>query len=284
MINIGINGYGRIGRVLHRICDLHPEIHLLAINDINPDINNIAYLANYDSTYGPRAEKLIVENSNIISSKNKIKVFHEPDIAEVPWSDCGITTVIDSSGILENLESSRKLAGSVKKIIVTNSPDENLVDKTVVYGVNHELVDKENDFLVSGSICDATAFAPLAKLIDDEFNILEGFLTTLHPWLGYQNLLDGPSKSYAQPGKIYDNYALGRTSIMTLIPKNTSAITATYKVLPQIKDKFLAMSYRVPTSIVSSADATIKVDKQISFDDVSNLLHDYEKKHPKIMI
>jgi len=283
MINIGINGYGRIGRVLHRIADLDSNLNIIAINDVNPDINNIAYLANYDSTYGRRDFFLTVKNNSLTNGKKFIDVFHEPKISKVPWSDLGVDIVVDSSGVLENLKLSLSLKGKVDNVIVTNSPSEELVDKTIIYGVNEQDIDKTNDFLISSSICDAIAFAPLAKLIDAEFNIEQGFLTTLHPWLGYQNLLDGPSKSYAQPGKIYDDYALGRGSTMTLIPKNTSSISATCKVLPQLKNKFLAMSYRIPTSIVSSADATLKVKKNINLGDLVEVLKDSESKYPKII-
>lgn len=283
MINIGINGYGRIGRVIHRIADLNSNLNVIVINDINPDINNIAYLANYDSTYGRRDFFLNVKDNFLISEKNSIKVFHESNISQVPWGDLGVNIVIDSSGILENLKFSLLLREQVDNVIVTNSPSQELVDKTVIYGVNENEIDQNNDFLLSSSICDAIAFAPLAKLIDSEFTIEQGFLTTLHPWLGYQNLLDGPSKSYAQPGKIYDDYVLGRSSNMTLIPKNTSAISATCKVLPQLKNKFLAMSYRIPTSIVSSADATLKVKKNVSLSHLVELLRDSERKFPKII-
>ena len=140
-----------------------------------------------------------------------------------------------------------------------------------------------NDFIISSSICDATAISPIIKLIDSHFEIENGFITTLHPWLGYQNLLDGPSKSYAVPGEIIDNYALGRSSPMTLIPKNTSAISATSKILPEIKDKFTAISYRVPTSIVSSADLTILVKKNIKIQDIENLFLKFEKNNPTIL-
>jgi glyceraldehyde 3-phosphate dehydrogenase len=283
MINIGINGYGRIGRVIHRIADLHSNLNVVAINEVNPDINNIAYLANYDSTYGRRELFLNVNNNTLICDNICISVSHETNISKVPWGDLGVNIVIDSSGILENLKSSLLLKGQVDNVIVTNSPSDELVDKTVIYGVNEHEIDKKNDFLVSSSICDAIAFAPLAKLIDKEFQIEQGFLTTLHPWLGYQNLLDGPSKSYAQPGKIYDDYVLGRSSTMTLIPKNTSAISATCKVLPQLKNKFLAMSYRVPTSIVSSADATLKVRKKVTLDNLVELLLESERQNPKII-
>ena len=282
MIRIGINGYGRIGRVIHRISDQNANIKLVAINDINPDINNIAYLSNYDSTYGPRETKITPEGQELIYDGNRIKVSHEDDISNVSWEDSLIDIVIDSSGIESNLESARNLEGKVKHVVVTNSPAEDLIDNTVIYGVNHETIEDDH-FLISSSICDAIAFAPVAKLLNDNFEITEGYLTTLHPWLGYQNLLDGPSKSYGQPGKIYDNYALGRSSVMSLIPKYTSAISATYKVLPELKDKFLAVSYRIPTSIVSSGDATIKVKDNISLDDIENLLRNYESDFPKIL-
>lgn len=282
-LNIGINGYGRIGRVIHRICDDIKNINVVAINDINEDINNIAYLANYDSTYGPREEKLIVEKDHLLSERNTSKVFCEEKISSVPWNETGASIVIDSSGILSNLSHAKEMNGIIDKVVITNSPDESLIDKTIIYGINHESINLKEDFLISSSICDAIAFAPIAKMIDDEFTISEGFLTTLHPWLGYQNLLDGPSKSYAQPGKIFDNYALGRTSVMTLIPKHTSAISATTKVLTNLQGKFNAYSYRIPTSIVSSADATIKVQNDINLEKLLDLFNQYEKKNPKII-
>jgi glyceraldehyde 3-phosphate dehydrogenase len=283
MIKIGINGYGRIGRVIHRICDRNRNISVVSINDINPDIHNIAYLANYDSTYGPRDERIRVAGKKLQYEENEISVYHEAKISDVSWDNEGIDILIDSSGIQSNLKDALSLKDTIKHVIVTNSPAEELVDKTIVYGVNHNLIKPSEDFLISSSICDTVAFAPLAKLINDNFEIVEGFLTTLHPWLGYQNLLDGPSKSYGQPGKIHDNYALGRSSVMSLIPKYTSAISATYKVVPELRDKFLAVSYRIPTSIVSSGDATIKVKKNISMESIAELLNDYEKKFPKIL-
>ena len=126
-------------------------------------------------------------------------------------------------------ENSINLKKSLKNIIFTNSPNPSLVDRTVIYGVNHEEIDISKDFLVASSICDATAISPILKLLNDTFVIKKGFVTTLHPWLGYQNLLDGPSKSYAVPGEIIDNYAL-EGLVNDFDSKNTSAVTATYKV------------------------------------------------------
>ena len=148
----------------------------------------------------------------------------------------------------------------------------------MIYGVNDDKFEKSKDFLISSSICDATALAPVLKIIDNLFGIKKGFVTTLHPWLGYQNLLDGPSKSYAVPGEIIDNYALGRASPNVLIPKNTSAIKATYEVLPNLKNKFLANSYRIPTSIVSSADVVLELKKEPSKEKLIRFINNYKPK------
>ena len=282
-MNIAINGFGRIGRVLHRIISSRKGLNLVAVNDINPDINNLAYLANYDSTYGPLANKYSTDGNKLVAANSSIDFFSEKDIADVPWEDMNIDVLIDSSGIAQNLISAKQLKGKVKQVIFTNSPDESSVDKTVIFGVNHKDIILSEDFLISSSICDATAFAPLVKLIHDNFTVENGFLTTLHPWLGYQNLLDGPSKAYAAPGEIHDEYALGRSSLMNLIPKNTSAISATYKVLPELKDKFMAVSYRIPTSIVSSADSTLILKNSVSKEDITSLLIENEKELPDII-
>lgn len=277
-MNVAINGYGRIGRVIHRIISKREGLKLVAINDINPDINNLAYLANYDSTYGAIEDKFHSKKDFLVNSSEKIKVYCQEDIESVSWEDMDIDVLIDSSGITKNLNGCRKLKGKLDKIIVTNSPDENLVDKTVAYGVNEKIIDLKQDFLISSSICDAIAFTPLAKLINDNFGIIQGSLTTLHPWLGYQNLLDGPSKAYSAPGEIHDEYVLGRSGL-NLIPKNTSAISATYKILPELKEKFLSVSYRVPTMIVSSADACFLLEKKPSLSEITNLFLEAENKN-----
>ncbi len=283
MIRVGINGFGRIGRVISRIIQAKEDIEVVIINDINPDINNIAYLYNYDTTYGRNKDPVHVDKEFIVNSKFNIKVFSENNLLQVPWQDYKLDVLIDSSGIIENLNKYKDLRKSVKNVIITNSPDSKLVDNEIIYGVNHESYDSKKDFIISSSICDATAISPVIKCILEKFTIENGFLTTLHPWLGYQNLLDGPSKSYAVQGEIYDNYALGRSSPMTLIPKNTSAIKATYKVIPEIEDKFIANSYRVPTNIVSSADLTIKVKEKINKSLISELFLNFSKDYPNIL-
>ena len=148
----------------------------------------------------------------------------------------------------------------------------------MILGVNEDEFDPSSHNLISSSICDATAIAPITKLINDKYQLESGSITTLHPWLSYQNLMDGPSSSWSVPGEIYHHYALGRSSIGNLIPKPTTAVDAVLKVIPKLKkEKIGSFSYRTPTQIVGSADLTFFVEKQVTFSEISNIFKDFEK-------
>ena len=279
LLRVGINGFGRIGRSIFRTNLQKEHFDIVAINDINPDNNNIAYLLKYDSTYGRLKNNISNDDEYLNVDEKKIRLFHEADIDKVLWQDAGVDIVIDSSGIHKNLLNARKLKEiGVKHCIVTNSPKQDEVDKTIVMGVNEHTIDKKTDFLISSSICDANAFCPVANVLEREYGISHGFLTTLHPWLGYQNILDGPSISYATPGEIHDYYALGRSSVGSLIPKTTSAISASDKVLAQLQGKFMCMSFRVPTQIVGTGDVSVKLKKNIDVDMIKKVFIEEEKK------
>ena len=202
---------------------------------------------------------VIKGNTNgIVINNEEVKVFHKNSIFNVPWSKHEVDVVIDASGIHSNVLNARVIK-DIGKCIVTHSPGEELVDKSVIIGVNEKTI-KKNDFLISSSICDANAFAPVINVLNKKFGVRHGFLTTLHPWLNYQNLLDGQAISFGYPGTTYGRYELGRASTQSLIPKPTSCITATCMVLPFLKNKFLSMSYRIPTTIVSSCDISVKLN------------------------
>ena len=157
----------------------------------------------------------------------------------------------------------------LKKVIVTHCSDK--VDKEIILGVNEDkLLNKHS--VISNSICDSNAIAHILKWLNDEYTILNGSLTTLHPWLGYQNLLDSFSFSYSSPGVPWPDFALARSSIDNLIPKQTTAINAVENVLPEIKDKIISFSYRVPTNIVSSSDLTINLKKNINLEEFNKYL------------
>ena len=278
-IRVGINGFGRIGRAIFRNNLEKDFFDVVCINDVNPDINNVAYLLKFDTTYGKLSNKVSVTGNSLVVGNNKIPILSKKDIREIPWDTYDVDIIIDSSGVESNLKNARSLNQSnVKKYICTNSPAIKKIDKTIVMGVNEDSIDFDNDFIIASSICDANAFVPVVNVLDREFGIDHGFLTTLHPWLGYQNLLDGPSASYSSPGEIHDHYALGRSSFGTIIPKTTSAVDAANKVLDSINGKFLSFSFRVPTMIVGSADASIKLKNDTSAQEIKALFLEEQKK------
>ena len=268
MLKIGINGFGRIGRVLARQIIQSNSFSLGHINDINPNLDNMVYLLKYDSTYGSLSEKLDNKDGKLLINSNLISYSSLRKINECDWTDCDV--IIDASGVEENVVLAKDIIRQFpeKRVIVTHSSDN--VDLEVIMGVNHLDLTKEHS-IVSSSICDANAIAHPLMWIDEAFGIESGSVTTLHPWLSYQNLSDGPSISQANPGVVWKDYALGRSSVDNLIPKNTTAVTATEKVVKSIKDKLVSFSYRIPTAIVSSSDIVLFLKQNINYDDVMNL-------------
>ena len=275
-LRVGLNGLGRIGRHLFKICVDDPLIELVGINEINPDLHNWSYTLNYDSIYGQAKHFSVVKNRNISCNKQSIYTSMEDDISKVPWKEWDADIIIDCSGVLENTLRSKNLISNniSKKVIFTNSPDN--VDFTMILGVNEKDYNPKKHHLISSSICDATAIAPVSKIIDEKYKIKIGYVTTLHPWLSYQNLMDGPSSSWSVPGEVYHHYALGRSSIGNMIPKPTSAMDAVFKVLPNIKNKIGSFSYRTPTQIIGSADISFIVEEKTNKKEVIEALENYE--------
>ena len=275
-MRVALIGFGRIGRAIFRINHARRRFDIVAINDINPDINNIAYLAKYDSTYGRFAEPVSVDGDDLVVNGTRSRVFHHADMRQLPWDDLGVDMVIDASGVHDNVLAAHDLVrGSIRKVVITHAPDE--VDHTIVLGANEDTYDPAVHHVVSSSICDTVAVAPVLRKIDDTFGLDSGFLTTLHPWLAYQNLLDGPSVSWAQPGTIYSHYAIGRSSPGTLIPKPTSAIDATSRVLPQIAARMQCMSFRVPTQTVGAANLCLNLKSAATVADIATLFDAAER-------
>lgn len=271
MIRIGINGLGRIGRTLLRLASKSKKFQTVVVNELNPSIENMAYLIKYDSVYGKYQGEVTIDNQNLLIDEQRIQYFSEEDISSVPWEDHDVDIIIDSSGVAKNIISSRNIISKEKnlKIIVTHSSNE--VDKEVVLGVNDNILEA-SDKIVSNSICDTNAISHFLKWINDEYKISGGSVTTLHPWLSYQNLSDGPSISQSNPGVVWPDFSLGRSSVGSLIPKNTTAVTATENIIPEIKDKLLSLSFRIPTPIVGSSDITLTLDNAPDHKEFSQFL------------
>ena len=270
-MKIAINGFGRIGRVIVRINSNYTKFKITNINDLVPSAENMAYLFKYDSTYGKFDGKLSVNKNYISINSNKILYSSFSNIEKIPFED-QVDVLIDSSGDSRNIAIAKNLIKSkkIKKYIFTMSS--NLVDEEIIYGINEKDI-KKTSKIFSSSICDANAISHILNVIENSFGILSGTVITLHPWLTYQNLLDGAAKGISpDPNKytpamennshLIGNYALGRSSVSSLIPKETTAVLATDKILKSIKSKLFSLSYRVPTSTVASATIFLNLNKE----------------------
>ena len=208
-----------------------------------------------------------------------IAITNHAKISDVPWTDYDVDYVIEATGLKSNLIDCHELIKEnlCQRVFVTHAPDA-YVDFTMVLGCNENLIDIEKHKVIATSICDATAIAPIMELLDKQIGIRAGHVTTLHPWLNYQNLMDGASSSWSVPGEIYHHYALGRSVVGNLIPKPTSAITATTQVLSRIKEETIgSFSYRTPTAIVGSADLTLNLSKDVCLEDINNILNEFKR-------
>ncbi len=284
MIKIGLNGFGRIGRAITRILSDSKAMRLTVVNELDRDIENLGYLIKYDSIYGKFQKSVKTHKSkNLIQiGKNKIKFFSKKKINEVDWKKFGINLVIDATGIKQNVINSKKiLSKQLSKVIITHSPDK-IVDNTIIIGANEETYDHKKQNIISSSICDASALAPVLYELDKNFGISKGFITTLHPRLSYQNLMDGSLKSVSNPGHNWKDYSLGRDSISNLIPKNTTAVKAVVKCVKNLKNKLEGISFRIPTSIVCASDLTIELKRNISERKISELFIKLSKKKSNI--
>lgn len=261
-IRVGINGFGRIGRCIARQLQSEPASKLVAVNDLAESIDNFIYLYNYDSTYGRApvfAER--ADGAGVFRiGGQEVRFSSHARVADVPWEEAGVDIVVDATGVHDNVLGARELtdSGRARKAIVTHSPDSG-VDRYIIMGVNDGDYDPARDHVVSTTICDANAVAHALKALDERFGIVRGFVTTLHPWLSYQNLVDGPVTWQAIPGSYWKDFSLGRSSVNTLIPKNTTVVTALRPVLPHIQARLSGFSFRTPTQIVCAADLTIQI-------------------------
>ncbi|MCP3924025.1 MAG: aldehyde dehydrogenase [Desulfobacterales bacterium] len=289
MLRIAVNGFGRIGRIVSRINAENSRFKLIAINDTIPSVDNMAYLFKYDSTYGKFPGTVTVDNDKMIINGDEVSVTHKASLNDIPWDSYDVDVLIDSSGIEQNVTDAKKLLddGVIKKFIYTMSSEN--VDCEVIVGVNDNMIES-GQRTFSASICDANALAHILQMIDNEYKIHSGSVTTLHPWLTYQNLLDGAAKGIAPdpnkytPPHIKENYGMGRASIGAMIPKKTTAVTCTEKILTSIKGKLLSHSYRIPTSTVSISDLVLKTEKKVTSEILIPTIEEWAKENPFVKL
>src|SRR3982751_5966577 len=271
-IKIGINGFGRIGRLVFRaICDqglLGKEIDVVAVNDLVP-ADNLAYLVKYDSTQGRAKEEVFSKKSSPSVAEDDVLVVDGHEIkclavkegpAALPWKALGVDIVIESTGLFTEAEKCRgHITAGAKKVIIS-APGKN-EDITVVMGVNHEKYDASKHHVVSNASCTTNCLAPVVHvLLKEGFGIDEGLMTTVHSYTATQKTVDGPSKK---------DWKGGRTAALNLIPSSTGAAKAVGLVIPEVKGKLTGMAFRVPTPTVSVVDLTVKTVKETSYAEIS---------------
>ena len=265
-IRIGINGFGRIGRqVLKAIMERHgDELQVVAINDLFPTEMN-AYLFAHDSNYGHFDGTVEVVDGDLVINGQHVKVFAERDPRKLPWKDLGVDIVVESTGVFRDAAAdpgarSHIEHGGAKKVIIS-APAKN-EDITVVLGVNDHLYDPAKHDVVSNASCTTNCFAPVAKVINDNFGIVKGYMTTVHSYTNDQRILDLAHKDFRR----------ARAAGINIIPTTTGAAKAVGKVIPELQGKFDAMSIRVPTSTVSVIDFVTVVEKETTAEAVNAAL------------
>jgi glyceraldehyde 3-phosphate dehydrogenase len=262
MVKIGINGFGRIGRLVARAAQNNPAVQIVAVNDPFIDLEYMVYLFKYDSTHGQFRGDVHSEGGKLIINKNQISVFTEKDPTKIPWGQTGADIVIESTGVfLDVAKCQAHLQGGAKKVLITApSPDAPMF----VMGVNADKYDPSINILSNAS-CTTNCLAPLAKIIDEKFGIAEGLMTTVHSITATQKTVDGPS------GK---DWRAGRGASQNIIPASTGAAKAVGKVLPQLNGKLTGMSFRVGTPDVSVVDLTCRLEKSATYDEICKAVKD----------
>jgi len=257
-INIGINGFGRIGRLVMRAAANKPNINIVAVNDPFIPVNYMEYMYKYDTVHGRAPESVThdEEANTLTVGGKKLQVFGEMDPSKIAWGSVGADYVIESTGAFLSLEkASAHMVGGAKKVVVSApSPDAPMF----VMGVNAEKYESSMD-IVSNASCTTNCLAPLAKVINDEFGLKEGLMTTVHAVTATQQTVDGPSQK---------DWRGGRAACYNIIPSGTGAAKAVGKVIPELNGKLTGMSFRVPTANVSVVDLTARLDKGASYDTI----------------
>lgn len=252
---IGINGFGRIGRLVLRAA-LEKGAEVVAINDPFIPLDYMVYMFKYDSTHGVFNGEVSCADGKLMINGKAITVFNNRNPAEIPWGSAGADYVVESTGVFTTIEkASAHLQGGAKRVIIS-APSADA--PMYVMGVNHESYDKANK-VVSNASCTTNCLAPLAKIVDDNFGIVEGLMTTVHSYTATQKTVDGPS------GKKWRD---GRGASQNIIPASTGAAKAVGKVIPKLNGKLTGMAFRVPTPNVSVVDLTVRLEKGASYDDI----------------
>ncbi|WP_417290999.1 type I glyceraldehyde-3-phosphate dehydrogenase [Corallibacter sp.] len=254
-LKLGINGFGRIGRIVFRATVNRPDVDVVAINDLL-DVEHLAYLLEYDSVHGKFDGTIEVKDGHLVVNGKTVRVTAERDPKNLKWDEAGVDVVAECTGIFTTLDTAQYHLDAGAKKVVISAPSKDA--PMFVMGVNHQDA-KASDNIVSNASCTTNCLAPLAKVIDDNFGIEEGLMTTVHATTATQLTVDGPSRK---------DYRGGRSALLNIIPASTGAAKAVGKVIPKLNGKLTGMAFRVPTADVSVVDLTFRTEKETSLEEI----------------
>ena len=257
MIKVGINGFGRIGRLVMRASLDRKDIDVVAINDPFIDLEYMKYMLKFDTIHGRLDKEIEIKNGNLVIDGKEIKVYNCKEPSEINWSEAGAEYIVESSGVFASSEkASAHMVGGAKKVVITAPTKDDT--PMFVMGVNNSEYKKDMT-IVSNASCTTNCLAPLAKIIHENFGIEEGLMTTVHSVTATQKTVDGPSKK---------DWRGGRAATYNIIPSSTGAAKAVGKVIPELKGKLTGMAFRVPTLDVSVVDLTCRLKKAATYDEI----------------
>lgn len=259
MVKVAINGFGRIGRNALKILLERRDAQVVAINDIT-DAKTLAHLLKYDSSYGTYDKKVSAGENSIIINSREIPVFAEKDPAKLPWADLGVDVVIESTGFFTKPEDARAHIKAGAKKVVISAPAKGEGAKTVVLGVNEEVVEA-GDEIISNASCTTNCIAPIMKVLEDELGIDKAMMTTVHSYTGSQKLLDAPAKDLRE----------ARSAAENIVPTTTGASKAAALAIPSLAGRFNGLSVRVPTPVVSLSDITAIVKRNTTKEELNEI-------------
>ena len=267
-IKIGINGFGRIGRMVLRLSLARTDLEVIAINDLL-DINHLAYLLKYDSVHGKINSNISIEGNSLNIDGQKIQITSEKDPKLIGWDNLGVDVVLECTGIFTTLDTAKyHIDGGAPKVVIS-APSKDA--PMFVMGVNHDTINK-NDLIISNASCTTNCLAPPIKVLNDNFGVEEALMTTVHAVTATQFTVDGPSKK---------DFRAGRSSLLNIIPASTGAAKAVTKVIPSLEGKITGMAFRVPTANVSVVDLTVKLSKETSYEEIMNTMEIASKSELK---
>ena len=253
-IRVGINGFGRIGRITFRAILMRNDIEVVAINDLL-DVEHLAYLLKYDSVHGKLNDQISTKENCLIVNGNQIRVTAEKNPLDINWGELNIDVVAECTGIFTTMDKAQLHIDAGGKKVAVSAPSKDI--PMFVMGVNSDEITKDHK-IVSNASCTTNCLAPVAKILHDNFIIKEGLMTTVHAATATQMTVDGPSK----------NYRLGRSALNNIIPSSTGAAVAVGKVIPELNGKLTGMAFRIPTANVSVIDLTVVLEKNTSYDEI----------------